>query len=475
MIFSVVLRIIGSAIVVGVILVLGILSAIPYGGGGEFLSLLKPTVPLLCIWIGYPFVMYFATPAGKGRALASFVALLAVAWWFAFGQPHWATDRRMALREEAVALCRSQPAGTPEDYKVDGILDGAGALHGEELLSLLTTRGIRSVALGPGLGSSSPGVFNGSERHVLRVPDGAQYVKLELVDRDDRRCAPDAASRLGLYFEGPPFTPRTCLATTPSVANPVSHVLRSEPLAGHRGMIRWSLVEQASGRVRVGIASGDEPGPPMRQDSRDEADWKSVGDKGRINCRSPYSSMLQTLWGPFTPSPALLLSRRPVPASVPFEGAAAPDLRFRQEKPELSNREWSDIVNGPSWTEAYEQAARTGWGNYRGALVRPVSGELIELGVLDRSVPRQVLALADGFIEVQAIARYTNVRVIRYDLEGRALWHGVMKHPPPGPDELVRFDPMALAVRDGDLVVYGFKRFGQPQKTEVYVWRTALR
>ena len=118
-------------------------------------------------------------------------------------------------------------------------------------------------------------------------------------------------------------------------------------------------------------------------------------------------------------------------------------------------------MGGADWENAFKAAQRTGQANIGGSLLNYPSGELVSLGLpkyRDEVLRGYTAASGNGFV-FAARARFLDdgVTVIRYALDGKIQWEGIVRSKLPPPEGLGAFDPVAVSFEDDELHIFGFR------------------
>lgn len=274
----------------------------------------------------------------------------------------------------------------------------------------------------------------------------------------------------GFRLERPhaPFFPNACIRVEPVSESVATHTinLREDQRSGFR---HWALVERATGNELVALATNDATSSSLGRQTSDARELKRVRF-GKVNCRDPYFSMLNTLHGSQVSTPERLsLQRRTVMSKSvidPEEAANWPQLKAHEENVDSESKadEHRPGDKGENdWERAFQAARSSGWADYEGDLIDYRAGELISLPnvKLGANWLKNVTKAASrhGFVFVSPMRRggKQDLLLLRFSLDGSLQWQGHVR-PMAEHAGLTDFDPLDVNWRNGEIRILGFRR-----------------
>ena len=448
---------IGGAVFIGS-LFLGFLSAIPYGGGNKTLfAITRITLTLAPFWAGFAVAKMGrisakveekendsdSRPIGFGRIIVS-TALACVSIGVVFRATFFPLpedpdqEARIQRRNQAIAQCRTEIQNIADEYIIDSLLIDINFFDESDLIELLGDKGIRFVEIRTGIVKPYPsegekdrwgisGHAHG-ERHIFDMDKNTNYVKYDLSVKGDSRCI-NRTYWLGIEDPKRPFAPDTCIRETPVQQSTASHAIKVLPSEMGEGFIRWSLLEQSSGKILAALTS----------------DIQSFSSrvrtpKGFVDCRNLYHSLTSALNGSVeNRRPSLSLIKRVIQSehidlssedmswpAIYVDEVALPQNPHDTEKGDMPR--WAK-----SWESAYRKAEATGFGTDSEVLINYEAGELLSLNHVMfapinqfGSPSHKVIASKYGFAVIFWHSDRKTLGLVRYGLDGKIKWHGLI-------------------------------------------------
>jgi len=483
---------IAVAIYIGVIIAV-VVSALPYGGASPALLDAWKASHLLFLWALFALVppkgLWEQLTGERRRAayLAIFLLFLALgAGVFTLARRGPVElQRQSASRESGIRLCSADLHQIIGPVAVESLLIESGRVEERKLAELLGSRGLKFVELRARAGQDwrtkqkTYGVdaFNGDSTMHFGVAPGVKIVRVGLARKGDAACTKQDIWGSRDFTGRPPIAPDACLRVDFEEQSRASHALRALPAEGHPGFIKWSLVEQASGKVFAGLTSSDDALHPSMQGGGGEAEQKAIADD-IVHCRSPHFSLMNLVYGPARkPDERLSLGEQLVTLDIE---AAEPDNTGSWEAldvPEQAVSDWSrgeSARHGPAWKDAFRIAQQSGWAGYADGVIDFKAGVVAAPRLRARPGLRaEMRGSNQGFMAAWSSGP-NNLALAQFGTDGRLLWKRQIVSSLPVQDPRARFDLMGMEWDAGEVRLYGFRRITAGKEVDVRVLMVPL-
>lgn len=388
-------------------------------------------------------------------------------------------------REFGIRVCSAELKQISAPVSVDSLLIESGIVDASKLRELLGARGLKFVELQArsgkvgGTKENTYGVdaFSGDQTSHFEVAPGVKIVRVALTREGDKACTTEQILGLQAFRGYAPTAPNACPRVDLDTHSRASHALRALPPNGSRSLIKWALVEQATGKVLASLSSSDSPLGPSRQGGGAKDEQKFIDDD-EIHCRSPHFSLMNLVYGPpRKQDERLTLGQRPV--TLDFD-AAQPDKPATWEAvgaPEEAVGDWSTreaARHGPAWKAAYHAAEQSGWAGYEQGVIDFKTGVILRPRRLAEPNRNTVVRGSNhGFMAAWSIGP-NSLALAHFGLDGRLLWKRQIMSTLPAADPRARFDLHGMEWDEREVRLYGFRSLAVGEHVAVRVLNVAL-
>jgi len=476
-----------------VLLVLAVMSALPYGNSdGVLVHVLRYATVVLPCWAMAGFLPPVDTwgHAYSARRIAVYFLIIslipgAVALW-AFNAMALDKEDRTALRDRrdaAIRACSADLKALTAPVIADSVLIDSGLVDLFMLRDLLGYRSMQFVELR----AHERREWNGEEtRYDVRsilgnesarfdVPRGVDIVRVALARKGDPSCRTGSVLGLHGYIGKAPIAPDACLRVELDQQSRASHVLKAIPAESGPEFIQWTILEQDSGTLLARLTSDDAPLRPSMTPSTSKSEQKTIGDD-TVDCRSPHFSLMNLIHGPARKeNERLSLGQRFVAIDLDQTSPADPASWGTFAAGEEAVDDWNDrkaARSGPGWHGAYHAAERSGWAPYAGGVIDFDAGEIVLARLsVKPSYNTEVRGSDQGFMVAWPTGENSNA-LAYFGLDGRLRWKRVIVSA--DPHQEARFSLVGMEWEPHEVRLYGFRRINAGQSAQVRVLNVPL-
>ena len=427
---------------------------------------------------------------GKRKLLRiGFAVGITLGWFVLLNYQSWEHRGFQKHLAEAKALCEKDLDAISAEIEVSSVLVESGSISPQMLRKLIGDRGLRfveirakNIPMGHNAKQKSAwGISLVGERSYLLDP-GIAYVKISLSQTGDSHCRKRESRDLGIDMESAPFSPKACLRIDFEGYPTASHSLKALPISGNAKLIRWTLVEQGSGKALIALASAEDAASP-RGSNVAGREAKRIGN-GFVSCDTPHWSILDILRSRKN-SHRLALVSRLVQAQTPSVAGYGVDKWPQIVADEDEVPSWSDPLNyraakgltasGTVWEHAFREAEKKGYASAGEKFIDYGAGEL-----LTPVVPRENATSNEGFVRWVGdgffFIRYWHrgkegIPVVRYSRDGKILWRAFVTSSRPIPATVGRFGLEGAEESGDDLLLYGNRSDASSSLNRAFVLR----